>query len=441
MGRSIPPLQQLPHGLIENRIAPQRQHITHGKHITHDNQHINKQHEHQPIGEAMTNHHAEDGDKKSILDARIERAYANEYDAAFAAATIKNYASLPLATILADHPQLLKRCTKIMGDPDIRKLTDPYAPKRDNDSYVLTVGCLAHMFTALDTKLKLEWEPDERHELESKRNTLRTALFLPLDGLKRCNVELNTQARQKPGTTGQKTPRPHAAIVDRNRYNRMTAHFSAEGAAIRTLIDLLCLLSINELFEGYLALVPATAPKSVAKIIETCRRQFERHRNGSEMNASIAQYYAAHYKNDGCAPVIFVASAGGSVRSGLAIYDAMRLASCPIRTVCLEFAASMGAVIFMGGDDRRMAPHAELMIHDPLIPQGAGGSALALQETSRRLMQTRKTLTQILSDRSGLTPKRIQSLTAKDTYLSAERAVELGFAHEILSTTKEVAHV
>ena len=122
----------------------------------------------------MTNHHAEDGDKKSILDARIERAYANEYDAAFAAATIKNYASLPLATILADHPQLLKRCTKIMGDPDIRKLTDPYAPKRDNDSYVLTVGCLAHMLTALDTKLKLEWEPDERHELESKRNTLRT---------------------------------------------------------------------------------------------------------------------------------------------------------------------------------------------------------------------------------------------------------------------------
>lgn len=124
-----------------------------------------------------------------------------------------------------------------------------------------------------------------------------------MDGLKRCNVELNTQARQKPGATGQKTPRPHAAIVDRNRYNRMTAHFSAEEAAIRTLIDLLCLLSINELFEGYLALVPTTAPKSVAKIIETCRRQFERHRNGSEMNASIAQYYAAHYKNDGCAPV------------------------------------------------------------------------------------------------------------------------------------------
>ena len=116
------------------------------------------------------------------------------------------------------------------------------------------------MLMALDTKLKLEWEPDERHELESKRNTLRTALFLPLDGLKRCNVELNTQARQKPGTTGQKTPRPHAAIVDRNRYNRMTAHFSAEGAAIRTLIDLLLSLIHISVRSYRLATARTTSP-------------------------------------------------------------------------------------------------------------------------------------------------------------------------------------
>lgn len=138
---------------------------------------------------------------------------------------------------------------------------------------------------------------------------------------------------------------------------------------------------------------------------------------------------------------VFIASPGGNVRAGLAIYDTMRLAACPVRTVCLEFAASMGSIIFMGGDERCMAPHAELMVHDPLIPQGAGGSALALQETSRRLMQTRKALTQILSERSGLSTKRVQALTTKDTYLSAERAVELGFAHSILTSTKETAHV
>ena len=144
---------------------------------------------------------------------------------------------------------------------------------------------------------------------------------------------------------------------------------------------------------------------------------------------------------DHTAPItMYIASPGGNVRAGLAIYDTVRLAACPINTVCLEFAASMGAIIFMGGDERRMAPHAELMIHDPLIPQGAGGSALALQETSRRLMQTRKALTHILSVRSGLSTKRVQALTAKDTYLSAERAVELGFAHSILTSTKETAH-
>lgn len=196
MGRSIPPLQQLPHGLIENRIAPQRQHITHGKHITHDNQHINKQHEHQPIGEAMTTHRIEDGNKGSVLDARIERASANKYDAAFAAATIKNFASLPLATVLAGKPQLLKRCIKIMGDPNIRRLADPYAPNRDNEPRVLTMGRLAHMLTALDTKLKLEWTPDERCKLEIKRDALCTALFLPLNDLKRGNVEFDAQTRQ-----------------------------------------------------------------------------------------------------------------------------------------------------------------------------------------------------------------------------------------------------
>ena len=116
---------------------------------------------------------------------------------------------------------------------------------------------------------------------------------------------------------------------------------------------------------------------------------------------------------------LFIASPGGSV------------------AVCLERAASMGSIVFMGGDARQMAPHAELMIHDPLIPSGAGGSALALQETSRRLMQTRRTLTQILAERSGLSAQRIRTMTAKDTFLSAERALELGFATSVIIPGKD----
>lgn len=132
---------------------------------------------------------------------------------------------------------------------------------------------------------------------------------------------------------------------------------------------------------------------------------------------------------------LYVASPGGSVSAGLAIVDTMRTVACPVRTVCLDTAASMGAIIFVCGDRREMFPHAELMIHDPLI-QNAGGSALSVQETSRRLMGLRRTLSKLLADRSGLSVKRVQTLTAKDTFLTAARAVELGFADAIIASRK-----
>ena len=142
---------------------------------------------------------------------------------------------------------------------------------------------------------------------------------------------------------------------------------------------------------------------------------------------------------DPAAPItLYVDSPGGEVGAGLALYDALRAVSCPVRTVCPARAASMGAVIFMAGDERTMYPHAELMVHDPLIPAGAGGNALSVQETSRRLMATRKTLTTLLAERSGLPLARVQRLTGKDTYLSAERALELGFATAIAPSRKEL---
>lgn len=156
----------------------------------------------------------------------------------------------------------------------------------------------------------------------------------------------------------------------------------------------------------------------------------------SEMAFDICQQLLQLEHADAAAEVtLYVASPGGSVSAGLAIVDTMRTISCPVRTVCLDTAASMGAIIFVSGDRREMFPHAELMIHDPLI-QNAGGSALSVQETSRRLMGLRRTLSQILADRSGLSVKRVQSLTAKDTFLTAERAVELGFADAIVEPRK-----
>lgn len=136
---------------------------------------------------------------------------------------------------------------------------------------------------------------------------------------------------------------------------------------------------------------------------------------------------------------VYVSSNGGEVAAGLAIYDVMRQVSCPVRTVCMDIAASMGSIVFIAGDRREMLPHAELMIHDPLIPSGAGGSALQLEKTSKKLMETRRTLNTILSERSGLSLKRVQSLTGKESYLSADKAVELGFAHSVVQSAKDAS--
>lgn len=156
------------------------------------------------------------------------------------------------------------------------------------------------------------------------------------------------------------------------------------------------------------------------------------------MAMSLCQHLLRLEREDPAAPItLYVSSPGGQVGAGLSIYDTLRAISCPVKTVCTDLAASMGAIIFMAGDEREMLPHATLMIHDPLIPQGAGGSALALQETSRRLMGRRRTLNGILAERSGLSLKRVQALTAKDTYLEAERALELGFATAITHSRKE----
>ncbi len=131
---------------------------------------------------------------------------------------------------------------------------------------------------------------------------------------------------------------------------------------------------------------------------------------------------------------IYINSPGGEVSSGLALYDVMQGVSCPIRTVCLGKAASMGAILFAAGDKREILPHGEVMIHDPLLRGGPGGSALAVQEVSRGLLKTRRILCDILAQHTGKSRQEIYRKTAKDTWFDAEEAVAFGLADRIIDT-------
>ena len=131
---------------------------------------------------------------------------------------------------------------------------------------------------------------------------------------------------------------------------------------------------------------------------------------------------------------IYINSPGGEVQSGLALYDVMQAVSCPIRTVCVGRAASMAALLFIAGDTRDMLTHARVMIHDPLIAGGVGGSALSVDAVARDLMKTRQTAAEIIAKHSGHSIEEVYAKTAKDTYFDADEAVAWGLADRIITT-------
>lgn len=129
---------------------------------------------------------------------------------------------------------------------------------------------------------------------------------------------------------------------------------------------------------------------------------------------------------------IFFNSPGGTVVDGLAIYDVMQAVSCPIHTVCLGLAASMASLLFIAGDTRELLPHASVMIHDPLIPYGVGGSALSVKASSDHLMRTRQISAEIIARHTGHSIEEVFAVTAQDTFFEATEAVEWGLADRVI---------
>lgn len=129
---------------------------------------------------------------------------------------------------------------------------------------------------------------------------------------------------------------------------------------------------------------------------------------------------------------LYINSPGGEISSGLAIYDTMQAVPCPVHTVCIGMAASMAAVLFTAGSKREIFPHARIMIHDPLISGGVGGSALKIDQTARNIMRLRKVQAKILAKHTGHTVQEVYAKTANDSYFDAGEAVSWGLADSII---------
>ncbi len=150
-------------------------------------------------------------------------------------------------------------------------------------------------------------------------------------------------------------------------------------------------------------------------------------------NVVIAQLLFLEAENPDKDINLYINSPGGSITSGMAIYDTMQLVKADVSTICVGMAASMGAFLLAAGEKgKRFAlPNAEIMIHQPA--GGTQGQATDIEIHARRILQMKENLNRILADRTGQPLERIQADTERDYFMSAADALEYGIIDEVFA--------
>ena len=129
---------------------------------------------------------------------------------------------------------------------------------------------------------------------------------------------------------------------------------------------------------------------------------------------------------------LYINSPGGSITSGMAIYDTMNFIKSEVSTICIGMAASMGAFLLSSGKKgkRYCLPNSEVMIHQPL--GGASGQATEIKIAAEHILKIKDKLNKILASNTNKDIKTIEKDTERDNYLSAQEALEYGLIDQIL---------
>ncbi|MBE2204245.1 MAG: ATP-dependent Clp protease proteolytic subunit [Chthoniobacterales bacterium] len=135
---------------------------------------------------------------------------------------------------------------------------------------------------------------------------------------------------------------------------------------------------------------------------------------------------------------IYINSPGGSVTSGLAIYDTMQFVTCDVNTYCIGIAASMGAVLLCAGakGKRYALPNSDIMIHQ--VSGGAQGQASDVERQVEFMFKLKKRLNGILSLHTGKSVEQVNQDADRDYYMTAEEAKAYGLVDEVVKSRKEL---
>jgi ATP-dependent Clp protease, protease subunit len=128
----------------------------------------------------------------------------------------------------------------------------------------------------------------------------------------------------------------------------------------------------------------------------------------------------------------YINSPGGLITSGLAIYDTMQYVKCPVSTICVGQAASMGAVLLAGGakGKRYALPHSRILIHQPL--GGVQGQATDIDIQAREILRMREEINKIFTFHTGQPIEKIQQDTERDFFMTAAQALDYSIIDQIM---------
>src|SRR5579871_3619591 len=154
--------------------------------------------------------------------------------------------------------------------------------------------------------------------------------------------------------------------------------------------------------------------------------------NDDVANSIVAQLLYLQFEDSKADIHIYINSPGGSITSGMAIYDTMQFVACDVATYCLGQCASMGAMLLTAGTKgKRFAlPNSRIMIHQPLA--GMQGTAVDLEIHAKEVLRTKRRMNELMLKHTGQTLDKIEADTDRDNFMSADEAKSYGLIDSVL---------
>ena len=154
--------------------------------------------------------------------------------------------------------------------------------------------------------------------------------------------------------------------------------------------------------------------------------------NDQVANSIVSQLLFLQFEDSKSDIHMYINSPGGSITSGMAIYDTMQYVTCDVATYCVGQAASMGAILLCAGAEgkRHALPNSRIMIHQPLA--GMEGTATDLDIHAKEVRRVKQRMNEILLKHTGQSLEKIEEDTDRDKFMTSEEACEYGLIDRIL---------